>query len=969
MTNAFKRILNDYTFRIVFTYISVSVSYIYLSDYLLRALVHDIALLSEIQTFKGLGFVGITSVMLYYLVNRHLRSLSRHHQSVLERERQYRVMLENNNDAIIWLDAHAKITFCSNNVLTVTGYGPNEIDKANFFTLVHPDDISALQQCIDNTLRNKEQLFTVEFRLKSPDGKINWIECNMINHLADGTVQGVIVNARNINQRKADESQIKASEEKYAQLFNSSPLPVWIYDVTTLQFIDVNEAATIQYGYSREEFLKMTLPDIRPKEDLPQLLDAVNYAKQQHHNDNQTIFRHIKKNGELILVRIESVNINLADKNCRMVLAIDMTSFLQQQKELIESNNKLKIAQETAGLGYWKQDTKTNQIYWSDEMYKIFDKDKATFTPTLSAIMACVHPDDLYIFTDVYERTRRADSVYDMEYRIITSDHKERWHMCRIKLTMEGDTVAARDGVTVDLTKRKKDEAAIIKKTILLNSLNKITTSLLSTENWVVVFDKFIEAVTLPLKADTLLFFMQQQEEASAQPVISLQHQWTTTRSGSSDYTALAPAIAGGNAGVLQTLRQAASYEASLSTLPEGPFRHALEAAVVKSVYLSPVFVNGRFHGFFCFVDSAIERIWDNDEQLFIASLISDIAIKIEKNVAAKEMRATREQFESVIANLPGITTRRKAWGEWPLVFVNDEIERLTGYKATDFLNDSVRTFQSIIHPEDRVKKMQLIRNLKPDEVFSLEFRVICKDGRIIWMRGNGRSIAGPDGKVAYVDEVFIDITETHKKELELLASNERFRAVMRAAGEAIIDWDIVHDTVVWGEGFTEFFGYTPAVNDNTLWSRNIHPDDREWVTALMDSSVKDPARDSFYAEFRFLRANRTVAYVQNRCNFIRDEHGKAIRAIGAMADVTESAERSRKIARQNESLRDIAWMQSHVIRAPLATLMGLVALLKEKNKVDMPEEDLLEYLQQSANSLDQVIRDIVKKTEAVNYK
>src|SRR5690606_26067870 len=98
----------------------------------------------------------------------------------------------------------------------------------------------------------------------------------------------------------------KKSEENYRNFFNSNPLPTWIYDVETLEFLNVNEAAIIQYGYSREEFLRMTIKDIWCPEDVKKMDDLFvkhNKASGKSYAGNH---RHIKKNGEIIYVDVES---------------------------------------------------------------------------------------------------------------------------------------------------------------------------------------------------------------------------------------------------------------------------------------------------------------------------------------------------------------------------------------------------------------------------------------------------------------------------------------------------------------------------------------------------------------------------------------------------------------------------------------------------------------------------------------
>lgn len=111
------------------------------------------------------------------------------------------------------------------------------------------------------------------------------------------------------------------SEEGYRLLFDANPQPMWIYDRDALTFLAVNDAAIHQYGYSREEFLRMTLKDIRPPEDVPSLLEKVSQVKP---GMNSASGRHLKKNGALINVEIVSHTLQFDDRRAELVLVMDV---------------------------------------------------------------------------------------------------------------------------------------------------------------------------------------------------------------------------------------------------------------------------------------------------------------------------------------------------------------------------------------------------------------------------------------------------------------------------------------------------------------------------------------------------------------------------------------------------------------------------------------------------------------------
>lgn len=136
--------------------------------------------------------------------------------------------------------------------------------------------------------------------------------------------------------------ELTRSEKKYKYLFQNNPLPMWIIDLETFRFIDVNDAATMHYGYSYDEFLSMTAYDIRPEEDREQFTQLDRPEKISAGNYNRGIWRHIKKNGTIIYVEIFAHEISIAGKDCRFILSNDVTEKINAEKKLLESIREIR---------------------------------------------------------------------------------------------------------------------------------------------------------------------------------------------------------------------------------------------------------------------------------------------------------------------------------------------------------------------------------------------------------------------------------------------------------------------------------------------------------------------------------------------------------------------------------------------------------------------------------------------------
>jgi PAS domain S-box-containing protein len=187
----------------------------------------------------------------------------------------------------------------------------------------------------------------------------------------DGALKGGVVVFHDITERKRAEEALRQSEQRYRLLFDSNPHPVWVYDLQNLAILDVNNAAVRNYGYSREEFLSLTIKDIRPPGDIPALLQSA--AKASPDTETAGGWRHRKKDGTLIDVEITSHPLVYGGKNARLVVATDITVRKQAEEALQTSEEKFRNLVHTAN----------DAIITADEHGNIID-----FNPGAEAIFA-----------------------------------------------------------------------------------------------------------------------------------------------------------------------------------------------------------------------------------------------------------------------------------------------------------------------------------------------------------------------------------------------------------------------------------------------------------------------------------------------------------------------------------------------------------------------------------------------------
>ena len=134
---------------------------------------------------------------------------------------------------------------------------------------------------------------------------------------------GHVLAFQDMTERRQAEAALRESQESFRHLFASSPLPMWVYDKEGLQFLEVNEAATRHYGYSRDEFLSMRVTDIRPAEDAARLLRLLKRPRSEIEQLQQ--WRHRLKDGTIIDVEVVAHMLHFSGREAILVLAQDIT--------------------------------------------------------------------------------------------------------------------------------------------------------------------------------------------------------------------------------------------------------------------------------------------------------------------------------------------------------------------------------------------------------------------------------------------------------------------------------------------------------------------------------------------------------------------------------------------------------------------------------------------------------------------
>ncbi len=285
------------------------------------------------------------------------REHRRAEEALKSSETRYRLAAGATNDVIWEWDSKTNELMWSENAQSVFGYMPEEInaEAAWWDEHIHPEDRERVVTGIYALLESGGTIWADEYRFLRRDGSIAYIDDRAyVERDADGRPLRMIGAMSDNTERKQAEEALAASELRYRMLFESNPHPMWVYDLETLRFLAVNGAAAKHYGYSQDEFLLMTIKDLRPAEDVPVLMTNLRESNQEFQASGT--WRHYKKDGTLIDVEIISHSVQWEERPARLVLANDITESKRAEKALRQSEEQYRGLFEDSPISLWVED-------------------------------------------------------------------------------------------------------------------------------------------------------------------------------------------------------------------------------------------------------------------------------------------------------------------------------------------------------------------------------------------------------------------------------------------------------------------------------------------------------------------------------------------------------------------------------------------------------------------------------------
>ena len=386
------------------------------------------------------------------VIARDITEKKRSEIALRHSEEQYRMLFEGNAIPMYIYDRRTfRIVSANRAAIEQYGYTEQEFLSKTIVDIRPEEDAPQLLQDVaahTSGLQNRGI-----WRHRRKDGSVLSVE--IICHRLDihGT-DSILVAAHDVTEREQAEEAVRKSEEQYRMLFEGNAIPMWVYDRKTLGYLAVNEAAIKQYGYTKEEFLKMRLVDLRSDEDVPALLKEV--TREKPTIQNLGIWRHRRKNGTVLSVEIVSHDMVFNGIDANLVAAFDVTERKQAEDAVRQAEEMYRGIFENAVIGIYQSDSDGRFISVNRAFANMhgYDSPEALLAAiSRSGPKLLVNPKGMVELAKVAEEQ---GAVHGAELEIYRKDGTRRWVRMNLRVIRDASgEVVLREGTVEDITEQK----------------------------------------------------------------------------------------------------------------------------------------------------------------------------------------------------------------------------------------------------------------------------------------------------------------------------------------------------------------------------------------------------------------------------------------------------------------------------------------------------------------------------------
>jgi PAS domain S-box-containing protein len=730
------------------------------------------------------------------------------HLSLIETENKFafsNIIVNNGNSIILCTNKKGEVSFCSTSIKDILGYTSEEVMGMNYWHLTEDPEFTGEEYHNDYI---DERIYVR--KLKCKDGEYKFIQWKDKKYN-----ENIIIG---IGQDITEQVNIK---DQYRSLIESAADLIYEIDLnSTVTY--VNQFTIKTLNYNKEDILNKLFSRFIRKDYLEYVIDFYKEDPKGTQEYNDLVFPLLKSDGETIWVsqkvtRKKDINNVVIGYSA---IARDITLVKNLEIEHYNRSKKVRIHNETlkklTSQSYSNKDTFSGILknilkvasvncsidrlsYWTylpeglkcESLYYLqndrYEKNFFLASDSYPEYFGYIQSGEQIVASNVYNNyiTQELCIDYFPKNNIkslldtpIFINGKIVGVLCfeAIDILKEWDnedinfsrSIADLIAIAIESQMRIEVEKKLSYKSDILLEITNNTERFLLSKNTSEILEGILETIGNVTNVDKLSFFENNKENNT----YTQKYRWTAeTKSLTPPNENLINLSHNVIPEISARLIKNEIYYSIVRKMKDTISRDFLLPLNTKSILFLPIFVKSSFYGFIVFDDSTNEREWTSDEISALQTLTNNISHAIERNINEAMLQESEEKFRLLANNIPGAVHLSKYDDKWSKIYLNDEIEKLTGYPKADFLQNKIY-YIDLVHPDDlKIVRQEADELFKNKKKIHLIYRIINKSGHYIWIEEFGEPIF-KDDEIIYIVGIFIDITKRMEAEEAIKAKN-----------------------------------------------------------------------------------------------------------------------------------------------------------------------------------------------------